>query len=211
MHDLGDVTAMRADAMQARLYDQGIVLLNGDLDETRAGSVAIELMTLDALRDDPLRLLVNSARGTYDAAFTVIDVIDLLGVPVHATCIGRVEGPAVGVLAVAARRLVIPHGTLRLCEPVDAFDGRADAVASWAERRDHDREQFCARLSDAARRPIGWIEDAVRNGRSFDAHEAIRAGLVDEIATSNAATVRPFERPPVGFRTGGRAGRRGPR
>ena len=70
--------------------------------------------------------------GTLEAAFTLIDVIDLLGVPVHATCIGRAEGAALGVLAVATRRLAIPHARLRLCEPTNAFAGRADDVASWA-------------------------------------------------------------------------------
>ena len=97
------------DPIRARMFEQRVVLVNGELDDALAGSVATELMTLDACGDGAVRLLLNSGGGTFEAAFTLIDVIDLLGVPVHATCIGRAEGAALGVLAVAARRLAIPH------------------------------------------------------------------------------------------------------
>ena len=46
-----------------------------------AGQVALELMSLDASGDEHVTLFVDSGAGTLDAAFTVIDVIDLLGVP----------------------------------------------------------------------------------------------------------------------------------
>ena len=189
------------DLMRARMFEQRVVLVNGDLDEALAGGVATELMTLDACGDLAVRLLLNSSDGTFAAAFTVIDVIDLLGVPVHATCIGRAEGPAVGVLAVAARRLAIPHARIRLYEPENKFAGSADDVAAWAAQRDGDRQRFCARVADATGRPPTWIADAMHQGRVLDAHEAMRAGLIDEIARSSVASVQSLDRRPIGFRS----------
>ena len=78
--------------------------VRGDLNEALAGQVALELMSLDASGDEHVTLYVDSGGGNLEAAFTVIDVIDLLGVPVHATCLGRAEGPAVG----SGRRLGPP-------------------------------------------------------------------------------------------------------
>jgi ATP-dependent Clp protease protease subunit len=189
------------DLMRARMFEQRVVLVNGDLDDALAGGVATELMTLDACGDLAVRLLLNSVDGTFAAAFTLIDVIDLLGVPVHATCIGRAEGPAVGVLAVAARRLAIPHARIRFHEPESSFAGRADDVAAWAAHRDADRQRFCARVADATRQPPSWIADAMRERRVLDAHEAMRAGLIDEIARSSVASVQSLDRRPIGFRS----------
>ena len=189
------------DLMRARMFEQRVVLLNGDLDDALAGCVATELMTLDACGDLAVRLLLNSSDGTFAAAFTVIDVIDLLGVPVHATCIGRAEGPALGVLAVAARRQAIPHARFRFHEPEGAFAGRADDVAAWAAQRDGDRQRFCARVADAINRPPTWIADAMLERRVLDAHEAMRAGLIDEIARSSVASVQGLDRRPIGFRS----------
>lgn len=189
------------DPIRSRMFEQRVVLVNGELNDALAGSVATELMTLDAYGDAAIRLLLNSGGGTFDAAFTVIDVIDLLGVPVHATCIGRAEGAALGVLAVAARRFAIPHARLRLCEPTHEFAGRADDVASWAAQRERDKQRFCARIADATRQPASAIDAAMAEGRLLDAHEAVRAGLIDGIATSNAASVHTIEARPIGFRS----------
>jgi ATP-dependent Clp protease protease subunit len=189
------------EVLRARMFDQRVVIATGTLDDEFAGRVAAELMTLDASGDDVVRLLLNSTQGTYLGAFAVIDVIDLLGVPVHATCIGRAEGPALGVLAVAARRFVLPHARLRLCDATDAFTGPADEVASWAAQRSADVERFCARVAEAAGRPVSWVLDAMRAGRTFEPHEAIRAGLIDEIARSTAAPVHRISAPAIGFRS----------
>ena len=189
------------DVMRARLYDEGIVLIAGELDDEGAARVAAELMLLDATRDTAVKLWLNCSGGSFEAALALIDVIDLLGLPVHATCIGRAEGPPLGVLAVAARRAAIPHARLRLCAPPSAFTGRADDVARWSEQQDSLRERFCVRVADAARRPTEWISAALDEGRFFDAHEAMRAGFIDEIAQSNAASVHAIDRRPIGVRS----------
>jgi ATP-dependent Clp protease protease subunit len=187
--------------MQERMFDQRVVLLTGELDDESAGRLAAELMTLDANGDESIRLLVNSPGGGLQAAFTLIDVIDLLGVPVHATCLGRAEGAALGVLAVAARRVAVPHARFRWCDPPSAFAGRADDVASWAAQRESDLARFSERLADAIRRPAAWIVDAIGEGRFFDTSEALRIGLVDEVAGAVNQSIARIDRRPIGFRS----------
>ena len=198
-HD--DVDRAWSEALRARMFDQRVVIANGILDDELSGRVAAELMTLDASGDEAIRLLLNSAGGTYRAAFTVIDVIDLLGVPVQATCIGRAEGPAIGVLAVAARRFALPHARLRLYDEADAFTGPTAEVATWAQHRARDVERFCNRVAEAAGRPASYVRDAMRTGRTFDPSEAVRAGLIDEVARSTVASVHRIDRQPIGFRS----------
>ena len=72
-------------------------------------------MTLDATGDDPIQLHIDSPGGTLEAAMCLIDVIDLLGVELTATCIGQAAGPALGPLVVAHHRRATPHARFRLC------------------------------------------------------------------------------------------------
>src|SRR5437667_311865 len=187
--------------MQARMFDQRVVLLTGALGDETAGRIAAELMTLDATGDESVRMLVNSPGGRLQSAFTLIDVIDLLGVPVHATCLGRAEGAALGVLAVAARRVAVRHARFRWFDPPSAFAGRADDVASWAAQHESDLARFSERLADAIRRPAAWIVDAMREGRFFDTSEALRIGLVDEVAGAVNHSIARIDRRPIGFRS----------
>jgi ATP-dependent Clp protease protease subunit len=172
-----------------QLFARRTVLVATALDDQTASRVAAELMTLDALGDDPIDLWVNCSGGTFDAALAVMDVIDLLGVSVHATCLGRAQGPAVGVLAVAHHRAAAPHAHLRFDAPSSSIAGPVSAVVRAAEelRRRHD--EFCCRVALASGHRPEWVDDALRTRRSFEPIEAVRAGLLDEIAPARAASV----------------------
>ena len=172
------------------------MFVTGVLDDQMAGRAAAELMTLDGTGDEPVNVRLDSADGTLEAAFALMDVIDLLGVPVHATCAGRAEGPAVGVLAVARRRVAAPHARFRLTEPRSTLQGRASELTTWAEHHQRLLDLFHERLSAATGRPAADIAADSRAGRYLDAEQARRAGLVDEIAERGAEIYRW---PPRGF------------
>ena len=172
----------------------------GDLNEVIAGQVALELMSLDASGDEHVTLYVDSGSGNLDAAFTVIDVIDLLGVPVHATCLGRAEGPAAGVVAVADHRFAAPHARFRLSEPVSEAHGSASDMRRFADQQRSQLDRFIARLADATGRPVEHVEADVSSGRFLDAKEALEYGLVDEIWTpTRNQKDSDQDRGPLGF------------
>jgi ATP-dependent Clp protease protease subunit len=178
-----------------------IVTLRGTLDEALAGQVALELMSLDASGDERITLYVDSASGNLEGAFTVMDVIDLLGVPVDATCLGRAEGPAVGVMAVSDHRSAAPHARFRLCEPQSSAQGRASDMQRFAEQQRLQLDRFIARVADATGRPTEHVEADINAGRYLQAGEALEYGLIDDIWTPvRRAGAEGDGREPLGFR-----------
>jgi ATP-dependent Clp protease protease subunit len=173
-----------------------MVFVTGVLDDESASRVAAELMTLDGAGDEPVSLQVDSGGGSLGAALALMDVIDLLGVPVDVTCAGRAEGPAVGVVAVGRRRTAAPHARFRLVEPQSSFQGRASELTGWIEQHQRQLDGFYQRLSSATGRPAPDIAADSRAGRYLDARQALRAGLVDEIGGRGAELHRW---PPRGF------------
>jgi ATP-dependent Clp protease, protease subunit len=178
------------DWVRSRMFDQRTVLVSGELDTTLATGTAAELMTLDADGDEPITLHLDCPSGTLDAAFILIDVIDLVGVPVTAVCVGRLGGPPVGVLAVADRRLALPHALMHLSEPRTSFAGRPDDLAGWADQYRRLVERFVARLAAAVGRREVDVADDLHRGRHLDAEEARRYGLVDEVVSGRAEVRR---------------------
>lgn len=175
-----------------QFFGRRTVLVTSTLDDETASRVAAELMTLDALGDDPIGLWVNCSGGTIEGALTVMDVIDLAGVPVHATCLGRADGPAIGVLAVAHHRAAAPHARVRFEAPTSSLAGRVCDVVRAAEELGRRNRDFCTRVARAANQSIEWVEDAMRSRRTFEPVEAQRAGLVDVIAGPRAARITHF-------------------
>ena len=170
-----------AQPLDAELLDRRVVRLWGPLDDATVAKACAEMMALDATGDGAVQLYIGSTGGPVHSAMSLIDTMDLLGVPVHVTCLGRAEGAAVGVVAAGARRVAAPHAQFHLSEPEVSVSGNASQLAAWAEHHRVELERFVQRLALATGRPAERLEADLSLGRWLDAEEALRYGLVDEI------------------------------
>jgi ATP-dependent Clp protease protease subunit len=191
----GDWTQMLAQ----RLFEQRVVLLQGPLDDLTATRVSAELMTLDAEGDGPVSLRIDSADGSLALALTLMDVIELLGVPVRALCLGQVGGPAVGVLSVCSYRAAMPSTRFSWREPSTRTEARAREVAQWAQLRADEHRRFAERVAAAVGKPADAVADALTTGLFMSAPEALDFGLIDEICRPQAE-IHQIPGPPIGFR-----------
>lgn len=183
---------------RASLLERRTVLIDGPLDDELANRAASELMLLDADGDDPVAVRIDSDGGSLTAALTLIDVVDLLGVPVHATCVGRAIGPAFAVLAVAAHRTAAPHALLRLGDETPGREGRASDVLAFAEQYADQLAQLARRLAAASAVDEDTVAEMLRSRTRLSVDDARRLGFIDEIATPEARVLRFPRR--VGYR-----------
>lgn len=130
--------------LEERLFDRRIVLCRGVLDDALAGRISAQLMALDAIGDSAVELQLDSHGASLEAAWTLLDVIDLLGVPVNIVCAGRVEGAAVGVLSAGTKRTALPHTRFRLTNPELEISGAGER-ARRSGRPPHSSSQSPAR------------------------------------------------------------------
>jgi ATP-dependent Clp protease, protease subunit len=184
-----------------RLFEQRVVVLHGALDDTVATRVCAELMTLDAEGDGPVTLRIDSADGSVALALTVMDVIELLGVPVRALCLGQVGGPAVGVLSVCTHRSSMPSTRFSLREPATQMEARAREVEQWAQLRAVEQRRFTERVAGAAQKPVDAVAELFAAGTFMSAQEALDFGLLDEICRPRGQ-IHQMPGAPIGFRPG---------
>ena len=114
-----------SDVLARRLLAQRVVSLHGPLTDLSVTRVAAELMTLDAEGDDAVTLRVDCGEAALAPALTLMDVIELMGVPVRALCLGQVASGAVGVVAVCAHRSALPSTRFSLAEPATSLQAHA--------------------------------------------------------------------------------------
>jgi ATP-dependent Clp protease protease subunit len=180
--------------------EQRVVLLHGPLDDATVTRVSAELMTLDADGDDAVTLRIDCGEAALAPALTLMDVVELMGVPVRAVCLGQVGGGAVGVLAVCAHRAAMPSTRFTLSEPATQMEAPVRNVAQWAELRTAERGRFCDRVGAAVGKPAAEVGADLERGRFFGAAEALQYGLLDEVCRPDA-DVHPLPgSPPIGFR-----------
>ncbi len=191
-----------SDVLARRMLAQRVVLLHGTLDEVSVMRVSAELMTLDAEGDDPVTLRVDCGEAALAPALTLMDVIELMGVPVRALCLGQVGSGAIGVVSVCAQRAAMPSTRFSLSEPTSQLQAHVRNVAQWAELRAGERQRFCARVAAATGQQPATVEADVERGRFLGADEAVEYGILDEVCRPDAP-VRHLPGsgpPPMGFR-----------
>jgi ATP-dependent Clp protease protease subunit len=167
------------DWLGERLLDQRVVALAGELDAETVNRTVAALALLDATGDDPVRLRLSGVSADLGSALTLLDAVELMGVPVHATAVGTVAGPAIALLAVADRRTAGPHATLHLCEPRGPHGIRTQELDSWAAEHARQLRRLQERLAAACGRPVDEVAADMRAGRLLTVPEAQDYGLVD--------------------------------
>ena len=161
-----------------RLFERRIVLAHGELDDEAATSLCAQLLTLDAERNEPVRLEMQGLTAGLAAALTVMGVLDVLRVPVHACAGGQVSGPALGVLAAAPQRRAYPNAVFVLSEPRLGFEGSATSLSSHEEQVRGMTDALYRRLAEVTGREVDEIRADARRSRYLTVTEAIAYGLI---------------------------------
>lgn len=170
------------DQVLSSLFARRVVLVNGELTSDKASETAAALLTLDALGDEHIELRLQVPMASWEAAGVLIDVIDVVGVPVHTFGLGLVGGGAVGILAAGAHRAVSPHSRLHLRHPETSASGRPGDIARTIEAQTSLQAEFVRLLSERTGREMLEIEEEWGRGGYLDAPSAIALGYADALS-----------------------------
>jgi ATP-dependent Clp protease protease subunit len=168
--------------LDEQLFGRRMVFLRGPIEPEMAARAAATLLALDASGTDPISMHISAEQGTLTAVWTLVDAIDAVEAPVHATAVGEVSAAALGVFCAAAQRSAFPHARFRLAEPkVSSPGGTADQVVAEAGRYLRDLEDLILRIAAATGQPRSRVEDDLQSGRVLSAEEALGYGLITAI------------------------------
>jgi ATP-dependent Clp protease, protease subunit len=167
------------DPLGERLLAQRVLALAGELDAETVNRAVATLALFDADGDAPVSLRLSGVSADLDAALTLVDALDLMGAPVHATCLATLTGPAVALLAVADRRIAGRHATVHLCEPRSPHGIHGRELETLAAGRARQLRRLQDRVAEACGRPADEIAADMRAGTLLTADEARDYGLLD--------------------------------
>jgi ATP-dependent Clp protease protease subunit len=170
--------------LYARLLEKRIVLASGILDDDAAARFSAQLLTLDAEGDKPIRLELQNLRAELPAALTVMGILDVMRVPVHACVSGEISGPGLGVLASCPRRSGYPNASFVLAEPKLHFGGTVTSLTAREQQVTRMLDTLYFRLAEVTGRDVDQIREDAYRGRSLTTAQAIGYGLIQAQETS---------------------------
>jgi ATP-dependent Clp protease, protease subunit len=170
--------------LDERMLQQRRVALSGTLDREASSRVAAALIHLDAAGDEPVTLWLSGLTADLDAAFTLVDTVEQMRAPVHATCVGTLTGATIAVLAVADHRAAGPNTMLHLCDPQPAGTDIAIDLRVHVRQHAQQLQRLHERIAAACRRPVDAVARDMRDEKLLDAEQAHAYGLIDATVRS---------------------------
>jgi ATP-dependent Clp protease, protease subunit len=172
------------ESLYERLLDRRIVMVHGNLDGDAATRLCAQLLTLDAEGTAPIRLEMQNLTAELPAALSVMGILDVVRGPVTACASGRIEGPALGILAACRHRQAYPNALFVLSEPQVSFDGTVTALASREEQARVMLDELFGRIAEVTGREADQVRADARRNRLLRVPEAIEYGLLEGHASA---------------------------
>lgn len=143
-------TGMAA-AMMTKFLEARTVMLFGGVDQKLAERVAMQLLYLDHVSHEPIKLIVNSPGGHVESGDTIHDLISYIGSKVAIIGTGWVASIATHIfLSVPPeRRFCLPNTRFLIHQPSGGAGGRASDIAIQAQEIVKMRERIAHKIADA--------------------------------------------------------------
>jgi ATP-dependent Clp protease protease subunit len=174
----------------SKLFEERIIFLGVQIDDTSANDVMAQLITLESMDPDrDILMYINSPGGSFSALTAIYDTMQYVKPDIQTVCIGQASSAAAVLLAAGTKgkRLALPNSKILIHQPYTET-GRGDLIdleiqAAEILRIRSTMEQMLARHT-------GKNEEDVRadveRDKYLTAQEALEYGIVDNVLSTRA-------------------------
>ena len=173
------------DPLIARMLKTRNILLSGEINKDLAEKTIRQLLLLENMGDDPIRLFIDSPGGDADAGYAVFDMIRFVKPEVWTIGMGLVASAA-AIIQLASpkeRRLGLPNSHYLIHQPLSGIRGVATDIEIHARELDKLRAKINRLIAEETGLPADQVEKDTDRDYWMNAEEAARYGLISRVIT----------------------------
>ena len=174
-----------ADPLLTRMLKTRTLLLSGEINKDLAEKTIRQLILLEDMGEEPIRIFIDSPGGDADAGYAVFDMIRFVKAPVLTIGMGLVASAA-AIIQLASpkeRRVGLPNSHYLIHQPLSGIRGVATDIEIHARELDKLRAKINRLISEETGVPPGQVEKDTDRDYWMNAEEAAKYGLISRIVT----------------------------
>jgi ATP-dependent Clp protease, protease subunit len=170
----------------AKFLDTRTVLIFGGIDQKLAQSVTAQLLYLDHVSHDPIKIIVNSPGGHVESGDTIHDLIEYIASPVAVIGTGWVASAGTHIFLGAAkeRRFCLPNTRFLIHQPAGGAQGKAVDIEIAANEIVRMRERLAQVIADKTGQPLDRVAKDIERDYWMTTSEAIEYGILGSVIRS---------------------------
>jgi len=159
------------------------IIISGEIRKDLAEKTIKQLLLLDNMSKDDIKIFIDSPGGDADAGFAIYDMIRFVESPVWTIGMGLVASAA-AIIQLACpkeRRLGLPNSHYLIHQPLSGIRGVATDIEIHARELEKLREKLNRLISEETGLAYEQIEKDTDRDHWLDAEEAVSYGLISRV------------------------------
>lgn len=167
----------------SRLLKDRIIMLSGEIDDSRADSVVAQLLYLDSINHNDISLYINSPGGNVTSGMAIYDTMNFVKSDVSTICVGMAASMAAVLLSSGAKdkRYALPNSEIMIHQPLGGAQGQATEIKIAAERILKLKEKLNKILVKNTSQKLSKITKDTERDHFLSSYEALEYRLIDKI------------------------------
>jgi len=175
----------KAEFAQNKLLSSRSIIISGEINQELAEKVTAQLLVLQEISDDPIKLFINSQGGHVEAGDTIHDMMKFVKPKVFVIGTGWVASAGITIFLGADKenRYCLPNTRFMIHQPMGGTSGRASEIQIEAQEILRMRDRINKLISDATGQPLEKVKQDTDRNYWMSPEEAIDYGIVSHLIT----------------------------
>lgn len=168
---------------QEKLLKTRSIIISGEINQALAEKVTAQLLILQEMGDQPIKLYLNSQGGHVEAGDTIHDMIQFVKPRVVIIGTGWVASAGITIYLAAEKqdRYSLPNTRYMIHQPLGGVRGPASDIKIEADEIVKMRGRINRLISDSTGQPLAKVEKDTQRNYWLDVQEAKEYGIVNQI------------------------------
>ncbi|MFD1803592.1 ATP-dependent Clp protease proteolytic subunit [Mixta tenebrionis] len=168
-----------------KLLESRSVIISGEINQALAEKVIAQLLILQEMSDEPIKLFINSQGGHVEAGDTIHDMIKFIKPRVIVVGTGWVASAGITIYLAAEKedRYALPNTRFMIHQPLGGVRGKVSDIEIEANELLRARDRINRLISKATGQPLEQVEKDTDSNYWMSPEQAIEYGIASHVIT----------------------------
>ncbi|CCG86419.1 ATP-dependent Clp protease proteolytic subunit [Erwinia piriflorinigrans] len=168
-----------------KLLQSRSIIISGEINQALAEKVTAQLLILQEMGDEPIKLFINSQGGHVEAGDTIHDMIKFVRPEVLVIGTGWVASAGITIFLAASKenRYTLPNTRFMIHQPLGGVRGKVSDIEIEAKELLRARARINQLISKATGQPLEKVEKDTDSNYWMSPEQAIDYGIATHVIT----------------------------
>ncbi len=174
--------------LYSRLLCDRIIFIEGEINDKLSNLIVSELLYLDSLNNNDIKIYINSPGGSISAGFAIYDTMNFIKSDIKTIGVGMCASMAAFILSsgTKGKRSALKNTEIMIHQPIGGAEGQATEIRIVADRIIKLKDKLNKILAKNTNNTLNKIIKDSDRDYYMDASEALIYGIIDNVIQKNS-------------------------